>query len=367
MEVRKVLVTGKRMFIQRYQFLLQAMSPYFDSIDSLPTDSLHESKLLKSFAIALYQKLSFLPIKRASGFGKSAKTFIKLSQQTEQMIKEQDYIPDLVFHIHGMYNPFWEKFDIPYVTYLDYTMALARRNWLPWAPFSKEKELNAWLECERQGYERATHLFTMSDCVKSSLVEDYGIDPSKITIVYSAGQFSEPYCGEKQFGRKQILFNGSDFERKGGDLVLAAFRQVRLVFPEAKLFIVGINLSIQEDGIYNPGYVSSSEIRNLFLETDIVVSPARCDPFALFLVEAMNFGVPCIVSEQDGMPEIVNHKVDGIVIPQPTADLLANQMIQLLSDTSVLEEMSKNARHKINSQFNWDAIAKKISNVLVDI
>jgi glycosyltransferase involved in cell wall biosynthesis len=343
------------------------MSPYFDSIDSLPTDSLYESKLLKTLASSLYQSLSFLNIKRASGLGKTAKTFINLSRQTEQRIRQLEYVPDLVFHIHGMYNPFWENYDIPYVTYLDYTMALAHRSWKPWAPFSTENEFSAWLECERKGYEQATHLFTMSNCVKSSLVEDYGIDPSKITTIYSAGQFSKPEHKEKYFGNKQILFNGSDFERKGGDLVLAAFREVRHIYPEAKLVIVGINLSMQEDNVYNPGYVSSQEMRKLFLETDIVVSPARCDPFALFLIEAMNFGVPCIVSEQDGMPEIVEHRVNGIVIPQPTADLLASQMLLLLPDHTVLEEMSKKARHKVESQFNWNAIAKKISATLVNI
>jgi hypothetical protein len=60
------------------------------------------------------------------------------------------------------------------------------------------------------------------------------------------------------------LFNGSDFDRKGGDLVLAAFQKVQQVLPKAKLIVIGKRLSIQPDGIINPGKISSSAMRDLF-------------------------------------------------------------------------------------------------------
>lgn len=208
----------------------------------------------------------------------------------------------------------------------------------------------------------------MSNLVKSSLVEDYRIKPDKITVVGSSGNVQEPYEGEKTFGSKQILFNGSDFERKGGDLVLAAFNQVKTALPEAKLVIIGKKLAIRENGVDNPGHISSpSEMRNLFLKTDLVVAPARCDPFPTFLMEAMSYGVPCIVSARDGMPEIIDNGVSGVVIDQPAPDLLAHQIINLLCDIPLLTSMSYNARHKVKTRFNWNDIAKNISQVLSTI
>ena len=178
----------------------------------------------------------------------------------------------------------------------------------------------------------------------------------------------EPYQGEKEFGSKQILFNGSDFKRKGGDLVLTAFKKVKQEIPEAKLIIVGDNLSIKQDGVYNPGYISSSSaMKNLFIESDLVVAPALCEPLGIFLIEAMNYGVPCIVSENGGMSEIVDREVSGIVISQPTPELLASQIVELLSDTNLLKEMSENVRYKVKNLFNWNHIASEMSNAISEI
>lgn len=365
MEIKKVVVTGDAGFLYRHQFVFEAMSLYFDNLECLPSGELYEAKLLKIVMKALYGITYLVSPSRASRFRKNSQAFITRSQQTERKIRQLKYPPDFVFHVFSMYCPFWDKFDIPYAMYLDYTMSLAERNWSPWAPFTNSKEFDSWVDCERIAYERARYLFTMSNLVKSSLVKDYGIKAEKITVVGSSGNFQTPYEGDKTFGSKQILFNGSDFERKGGDFVVAAFKQLRKTLPEAKLVIIGKKLPIRENGIDNPGRISSfTEMRNLFLETDLVVAPARCDPFPTFLMEAMNYGVPCIVSASDGMPEIIDDGVNGIVIAQPTPHVLANQIANLLGDRAALTSMSQQARQKVKSQLNWNDIAKNISQVL---
>jgi len=248
--------------------------------------------------------------------------------------------------------------------YLDYTMALAQQNWYPWA-LNTKAELTDWLNCEQRSYQNAQHIFTMGSGVKTSLIKDYGIDPNRVTVIGSAGQFLAPYSGEKHIGSQQILFNGSDFERKGGDLLVEAFRQVRHQLPDAKLVIIGTKLPITQSGIQTFEYISSrSKMEQLFLQSDLVVAPARCDPFQCFLVEAMNYGIPCIVSDQDGMPEIVDHGINGIVLPQPTPDWLATWMIDLLSNPTKLTTLSQNARDKVKHQLNWNSIAKSVSQTL---
>lgn len=207
----------------------------------------------------------------------------------------------------------------------------------------------------------------MSNVVKKSLIEDYGIPGEKITVVGASGNYTEPYQGEKSFGTKQILFNGSDFERKGGDLLLAAFKQVKQAIPDAKLVIIGKNLSTNQDGVENPGIIRSAEaMRELFLTSDLVVAPAYCDPFPVFLMEAMNYGVPCIVTDKDGMPEIVDNHVNGVVIHEPTAEILAQRIITLLTNPALLNQMSGQARDKMKNKLNWDKIAAKIIQVLSD-
>ena len=366
MGIKKIVITGESWSLARHQVLFTEMSKYVDVLLVSRKKEWYEKKIFKLLLLGFFTIRTGSFSKAYSLFEKRPKIFIMKSQRIEHQIKQLEYNPELVVHLFSTCRPFWHKPSIPYVMYLDYTMALAEKNWLLWAYFIDHKERDSWLKYERESYEQAYHLFTMSNIVKSSLIKDYGIDSQKITVVGSSGNFIEAYDGEKTFGNQQILFNGSDFHRKGGDLVIAAFKYVKKSLPEAKLVIIGKKIFINEDGIDNPGYISSrSELHNLFLKTDLVVAPGYCDPFPTFLMEAMNYGIPCIVSASDGMPEIVAHQVNGIVIEQPTEEILANQIVNLLSNPSLLRSMSQAARNHVKNKFNWNNIAKQIVEVLL--
>ncbi len=361
MELKKLVVTGEQPYLFRHEFLFKALSFYFENLQVIErSNEWYEEKTARRLLKYLYAIRTFSVSQADTLFQKNKREFIVKSRRAEQEIRQLEYIPDVVFHIFNTYSPFWDKYDIPYVIYLDYTMALSEKNQLPWAYFLNRRTRDGWLECERQLFERASHLFSQSNCVKNSLVQDYGIEPQKVTVVGASGDFQEPYKGEKTFGSKQILFNGSDFKRKGGDLVIAAFKKVKQAIPETKLVIVGRKILKSEDGIDNPGPIPRSELRNIFLKTDLLVAPAYCDPFPRFVMESMNYGIPCIVSANDGMPEIVDHEVNGIVMDKPTADVLANQIINLLNNPSVLASMSQAARDKVNTKLNWKTVAKNI-------
>lgn len=368
MNNNKIVITGKPLFLYRYQGLFKALSNYFDSYECIEID-IYSPKIIRKLMESLYAINRKIPLSQGDDLYKTSQAFIKASKQTGKKIKQLKYTPDLIFHIFGTFCPFWESSDtdIPYVMYLDYTTALSVKHYRPWNPFNSEKELLDWFECEKKAYKQAKYLFTMSPLVKSSLIEDYGIQPTKITAVGASGN-DELYTGEKTFGSKQILFNGSDFERKGGDLVLAAFKKVKQAIPDAKLVVIGIKINTSIDGVENPGKISStSELKNLFLQSDLVIAPARCEPFGVFLVEAMNYGVPCIVSANNanGITHFLTHEIDSIITHEPTPDFLANSAINLLNNTQLLNSMSEAARRNVKTQLNWNNIAKNISEVLL--
>jgi glycosyltransferase involved in cell wall biosynthesis len=300
--------------------------------------------------------------------GWDARVFVARSLLLESQIARLPSVPDLIIHVFGMYCPFWRRPDIPYAMILDYTEALAHRNWPDWAPFSSESSLRTRLDCERRAYSNAVHLFPFGNGTRRSLIEDYGVDPGKITVIGSSGHFSEPYSGHRTFGSKRILFyrgDGPDFYRKGGDRVLAAFRIVRERIPDAKLAIVGWSSKIADPGVENYGYVSSRDkMRELFLSSDLVLAPARCDPFPTFLIEAMNFGVPCVTSDADGMPEIVGNGVAGVVTSNVTGLGLAAEVVRLLGDTQKLMAMSQKGRERALEKFSSARVARIVADAI---
>lgn len=362
MKIRNILVTGESVFLDRHQFLFTALSDHFEQLRFSPRQSeWYEAKLPRIVLKGLLTLRTGSLSKANAVFQKNRTAFVLKSRRAEQYIQQLNEHPDLVFHMFGTYSPCWKTGNIPYIIFLDYTVALAERNWSTWVTFLSDRARQKWFECERLAYARATHIFSMSQVVKTSLVQDYGIAAPKITVVGSSGDFQEPYIGEKTFGSQQILFNGSDFERKGGNLVLAAFRKVRQIIPDAKLIVIGKTIKSDETGVVNLGYIKSrSEMHQLFLESDLVVAPAYCDPFPTFLMEAMNYGVPCITSNRDGMPEIVEHGVSGVIMNQLTSEQLAYEIVELLSNSKKLASMSQASRSRIKTQLNWNYIASQI-------
>jgi glycosyltransferase involved in cell wall biosynthesis len=378
-KIKKVVVTGKPLFINRRQRLLTAISKYYDNIEIIsPASDWYNRKPVSGILTLLYG-LRFFSLNKADSFlHKNHQVFIKNSLNVEHQIRQLEYSPDIVFQMFSMFSPLWENFDIPFVMYLDYTMALSEQNWPDWAFFINSRERDSWIECEQKTYKQAIHIFVMSNIVKNSLIQDYGINHEKITVIGVGSSMN--YAGtasdqqRKQFGSKQILFNSSDFFRKGGDLVLEAFKKVKVSIPDAKLVLIGKKINpftiSHINGVENRGKISSPDImKSLFMETDLVIAPARCEPFGIFLVDAMAHGVPCVMTagNGNGMPEFLDDWVDSVVLPKRDPDLIANTIIQLLNDPEKLSLISQAAISKTKTTFHWDNIAKKIVDVLENL
>lgn len=364
----KILVTGEPLFLDRHQFLFSELSNYVDHLNLLPRDNeWYEARpialLIKAFYAARIGSVS----NAHALLQKNQKAFALKSKRAEHQIGQLNYVPDLVLHLFSTYSPFWSRSDIPYAMYLDYTMALAERNWKPWACFINGKERDAWFELEQRTYSRSKHIFVMSNVVKSSLISDYSIVADKVTVVGASSLFTKLYEGEKTFGTQQILFNGSDFTRKGGDVLFEAFAIVKQTLPDAKLVVVGKEMATSIPGIEVLGSVSAFELKTILLKTDLVVAPARCEPFGIFLIDAMSYGVPCIVAKGDGngITEFFDHEVDGIVLNELSPELLAHHIICLLTNPAALASMSQAARLKVRTKLNWSAIAKTIAQTIV--
>jgi glycogen(starch) synthase len=358
----RLVVSGDKFFLDRYRGLLRSLADHVQSVEPIPSGNLMElmpvrvcnrlargktsRRILQSYLHSLDRHVCGYAIR---------------SKQTERKIAKLMHAPNFVLHVFSSFAPFWTSAIIPYAMYLDYTMALAHREWPPWADFQNDHQYLSWLKAETRSHEQAAVLFTMGANAKRSLVADYGIPEDKIYVIGSGGSFECPYEGKKHFGSKRILFQGSEFERKGGDILLSAFRLVRQRIPDAELTIIGTTLQIKEPGVRVLGYVKSRDaVTELFLQSDLVVAPARCDPFTAFVIEAMNYGVPCIVTRTSGISEVITDGVNGVLVDRPEPDDVVHAIITLLQSAPLLERISANGRRLVSAQLNWDVVAASI-------
>jgi glycogen(starch) synthase len=300
-------------------------------------------------------------IKRS--FAKSPAHFRFISARTAANVRRRETRPDFVLHVFGLSAPWLGEPEIPYAFYLDYTTALAKRHYPGDALHLTPEDGAAFIEAERRAYAGATHLFAMSAVVARSLTDDYHMDPSRVHVVGSGGNFERPYEDTRTFGSKRLLFNASDFARKGGELVLEAWPLIRKAEPAAELVTVGRNLPRAVKGVRDLGPMRPTTLAHLFLGSDLVLSPALHDPFPGFVIEAMNYGTPVVVSANDGMPEIVGDDA-GIVLGSRSPLELAETVVGLLRDEPRLRALSIAARRRVAERLNWDVVAEKVVRVL---
>lgn len=325
-------------------------------------------RVLKFWALISTFRLSISQWKKrfSEKLGKLYKTswaFKKRSEFCTKKIRQCNGKLNLVFQISGMFAPYLDHMKSPilYVTYNDYTMALAKK-YLPWTPFSKEAD--KWIELERNLYRNAKMIFTTSENTRESLIKDYGIESEKtISVGYPLTLEKIPDF-PKTYDGKTILFIGMDFERKGGYVLLEAFKKVKNEIPDAKLIIIGPNkgiFKINELGVEMLGCVKDRKIiEEQYKQASIFVMPSLCEPFGLVFLEAMAYKLPCIGTTVDAMPEIIQDGITGFLVPPGDACSLAEKMVTLLNEPEILAQMGNAGYRRVKENFSWDKVGEKL-------
>src|SRR5688500_6723265 len=96
------------------------------------------------------------------------------------------------------------------------------------------------LALNRRCFDRATAIVAWSDWCRDSLVEDYGVDPTKVNVI-PPGVDRKAWSRPPDRAREdpfRILFVGTDFRRKGGPHLIEAVRMLRDRRPPGRTEVV---------------------------------------------------------------------------------------------------------------------------------
>lgn len=263
-----------------------------------------------------------------------------------------------VLQLRSMYLPL----KTPYVPYVDSTVQITRDLWPQLAP--RGRRLPKVLGYERAFLRGAAHVFVTGRLVAESLVSFYGVERQNVTVV-GAGSHYRPAAGSATRA-PWILFVGRDFERKGGDRLVRAFRDVRRRLPEARLKIVGPpHLKVSEPGVDIVGPVHDRrELARLYGQARVFALPVRHEPYGIAFLEAMAHGLPCLGTEEGAIPEIIEHGTTGYVTSSGDIEALADSLTALLTNPEQAATMGDAGRRRVRDVLNWDAVATRMVPVL---
>jgi glycosyltransferase involved in cell wall biosynthesis len=107
------------------------------------------------------------------------------------------------------------------------------------------------------------------------------------------------------------------------------------------------------------GHISNrNKLIDLYRNSILFVFPSYHEGLPTVILEAMACGIPTIASNVGGIPWIITHEEDGVLIPPKDPSILADAICLLIKDPQRLKFMGKQARQTIVDRFAWDIISR---------
>jgi glycosyltransferase involved in cell wall biosynthesis len=315
---------------------------------------------------------SFSPsISRWKGrYFKNIPAFKLRSKMASRHFHEWKGRADVILQLGVLFDSTSNNVDLPVVLYTDNTTMISARHPDPARhPFSK-KELMEWLELETGVYQRAAHIHVRAEIVKRSLMQDYHIQPERISVI-GAGVNSKvlpvlPHRSERS--DFTALFIGTDFLRKGGDLALLAFARLHKLHPQTRLVLVTkdpIPARFPLEGVQVLAPIWERPVlESLYAQADVFMLPSRMETWGDVLLEAMSFGLPCIGVSGQAMEDIILQEKTGLLVAPEDVDQLAEALIRLFEQPDLRQNMGQAGRRLVENEFTWDRVAERIFPIL---
>ena len=281
--------------------------------------------------------------------------------------------PDCILQIGATFEPI-HRGNLPYAVFSDSNIHMSlegSKYGVSDAVWLQPAEFDAIRRRETRLYRDACVVFTISDYLRRSFVEDFGLERDRVCTVGAGpnldlGRVPEPRIAPWN-QVPTVLFVGKQFERKGGTVLLAAFRIVRAMRPSSRLVIVGPPTQpASEPGVEWLGTLDKNRPEEwarlvaAYRESDVFCVPTLFEPFGIAVLEAMFFGLPCVGTAEWAIPEMIVDSETGYTVPRGDVTTLADRLSRLLGDQPQAHRMGLAGRRRAEERFSWSAVAARM-------
>ncbi len=297
------------------------------------------------------------------------------SRNAERNIRRAGGSVDLIFQIGASFRPLGRG-GIPYVLYCDSSIRAAEHGlgsgFSP-AQWLRPSELREVYSREAEVYRGASFVFSTSERLTGSFLEDFRLSKDRVRTVFGGPNFDFSAVSSSakkiEHSAPTILFIGAQFERKGGDVLLSAFRKVRDTIPDAQLIIIGPeSRPANEEGVEWLGWLDKhmdadyARLVQAYQSADVFCLPTRFEPTGMVFFEAMSFGLPCIgtTNSWGAVPEIVVDGETGYTVEAGDVEALTNRLVRLLTNRELALRMGEAGRVRAETHYSWPAVVGKM-------
>lgn len=226
---------------------------------------------------------------------------------------------------------------------------------------------------EKDGMTHADHIITVSNLTRQTVIDKYGIDPAKVTTVHNAviplsdDLLSIPKPDNKE---KVVTFLGRITMQKGPEYFVEAAVKVLQKCHNVRFVMAGsgdmmdqmIALAAKRgiaDRFHFTGFLRGRQVYEMLKASDVYIMPSVSEPFGISPLEAMQMGVPSIISKQSGCAEILNNviKTDYWDI-----DAMADAIHSIISYPAMYESLKNEGLEEMKG-ITWEKAGQKVIDI----
>lgn len=159
--------------------------------------------------------------------------------------------------------------------------------------------------------------------------------------------------------------------------ILRAFARIQAEVPEAELVVAGygsdrprLEALVDELGMRHvrfTGRVPHQEMGRLLDEADILLNSPDIDNMPLSLLEAQAAGLPIVSTSTGGIPYIVRHEANGLLVDPGDDAGLAAAALRMLREPGLAERLSRQGRQDCLTSYTWPVVEAKWLRLYQDL
>lgn len=237
----------------------------------------------------------------------------------------------------------------------------------------KESKLITWMLAT------ATNIIVLSDIEKESLTSLYKIPADKIIVLRNCIDLKEiPVSTQQPKKQNKLIFFGRLHESKGIEDIVEACRLLKeqsIDFhfyaygsgPQQQWFVSSMQKLLSRQFDYK-GLVWGEKKWQALQDSDVFLLPSRYgEGLPMALLEAMALGKVVIASDDASISKVVNHNVNGLLVEKKAPAILAQKIIDILSDEEQQKKIGYQARTTIEKEYSSDYYVDSLTTTYLSI
>ena len=219
-------------------------------------------------------------------------------------------------------------------------------------------------EIESRAIAKSSLVICASEWAKRSVVTVYGKHEDEVAVLpFGANlkEVPEPSVSGDTFN---ILFCGVEWRRKGGDIAVDAFLELKKRHSEARLYLVGCKpeREITDSDIVEVGFLNKNKpderarLDEIYKNASLLLLPTRAEAAGIVFAEASAHAIPSVATDTGGVGTYVIDGENGYKLPlSATAEDFADKITEIIENKTLYEHLKKRSRELYFERYSWDA------------